>query len=265
MPRLVPALAWLILLGAATASAQTPQSGETTPAASSLGFLTRYDFHLSAAVVSSGDPRISAQARFGGDLDLVSFGATRATLLVDYEALFGDQVRLLEPIQGNYLIEASVTGGERSTRVGWVVRHVSRHLSDREQTRPVDWNELAVRLAFSAPAGRWTVSSRADVGVVFHERFVDYNWAAESDLLLRRPVRPRVGVFAHGFIEWIGLDQRIAGRRLQPAGRVEGGVSLGGRAGALELFAAGERRLDPYPLERRAAFWLVAGFRIVSR
>ena len=35
-----------------------------------------------------------------------------------------------------------------------------------------------------------------------------------------------------------------------------------GRGAALELFIAGERRIDPYPLEFSQATWLIAGFRI---
>ena len=44
-----------------------------------------------------------------------------------------------------------------------------------------------------------------------------------------------------------------------------GEVVLEGGAGAAELFAAVERRIDPYPLEFGSATWVSAGFRLLTR
>jgi hypothetical protein len=45
----------------------------------------------------------------------------------------------------------------------------------------------------------------------------------------------------------------------------EGGVRFEGNGGAMELFVAAERRIDPFPVEFGTANWLKAGFRLLSR
>jgi hypothetical protein len=47
--------------------------------------------------------------------------------------------------------------------------------------------------------------------------------------------------------------------------RGEAGVRLEGRGGAAELFAALERRIDPYQLEFGTVTWAMAGFRLLTR
>ena len=87
---------------------------------------------------------------------------------------------------------------------------------------------------------------------------------ANFDVMVRRPVNPRLGVFAHGSGELFGVD-RPSGpdRGTQHGGRFEGGVRINGRGGALELFA-GVRA----PHRRRSASitspstWGIAGFRL---
>jgi hypothetical protein len=54
-------------------------------------------------------------------------------------------------------------------------------------------------------------------------------------------------------------------RGTQTGVRGEGGVRLEGRAGAVELYVAAERRIDPYPLEFNVDHWIGAGFRLLSR
>jgi hypothetical protein len=54
-------------------------------------------------------------------------------------------------------------------------------------------------------------------------------------------------------------------RSTQTGGRLEAGVRFNGRAGALELFAGFERRVDADPLDFLAQRWAVAGFRLVGR
>ena len=66
------------------------------------------------------------------------------------------------------------------------------------------------------------------------------------------------------FIRYLGVDGSLD-RGNQTGYVVEGGVRFEGRAGAIELFVAGERRIDPYPVEVGTAQWLKAGFRLLSR
>jgi hypothetical protein len=54
-------------------------------------------------------------------------------------------------------------------------------------------------------------------------------------------------------------------RGAQTGGRIEAGVRFDGERGAIELVIAGERRIDPYPLDLSSLSWLSAGFRFVSR
>jgi hypothetical protein len=47
--------------------------------------------------------------------------------------------------------------------------------------------------------------------------------------------------------------------------RGEAGIRAEGRTGAMELFLAVERRLDPDPLQFGTARWVTVGFRLLSR
>jgi hypothetical protein len=46
---------------------------------------------------------------------------------------------------------------------------------------------------------------------------------------------------------------------------VEAGVRINGRAGAIELFAGVERRVDADPIERLSRRWGIWGFRLLSK
>jgi len=94
--------ACLTLIVAARAYAQSPAPPPPAP-----DFLTRYDFHLAANVLAIDDPRFSWETHFGGDLDLVDYVAGRASMLVDYQAILGDQLRPFDPNQSYYVLEAS--------------------------------------------------------------------------------------------------------------------------------------------------------------
>ena len=51
---------------------------------------------------------------------------------------------------------------------------------------------------------------------------------------------------------------------IRPATKSKAASGFEGRAGAIELFVAGERRIDPYPVEFGVAQWFTAGFRLLS-
>ena len=73
-----------------------------------------------------------------------------------------------------------------------------------------------------------------------------------------------VGVLAAGWLRHLGVDGSQA-RGGQTGARGEAGLRFEGGAGAAELFAAVERRIDPYPLEFGSATWISAGFRLLTR
>ena len=95
--------------------------------------------------------------------------------------------------------------------------------------------------------------------------FVDYTWLGELNLLVRRPLGDHVGVFGHGSGQLFAVDEAVAHRGSQAGGLIEAGVRLNGRAGAIELFAGYEKRVDADPLDRLPQHWGLAGFRLLSR
>jgi hypothetical protein len=94
---------------------------------------------------------------------------------------------------------------------------------------------------------------------------VDYSWTADVEVVVRRRLNERVGVYVRGSGELFGIDADASQRNTQKSGRIEGGVRVDGRAAALELFAGYERRADAYPFEQEALRWALAGFRLVNK
>jgi len=254
----------LCLCGPSQALAQTPLP-KPQAAAASPDFLSNYNFHLSADALTIDDPRFSWQMHFGGDLDLVDYVVGRANILMDYEAVLGNQLRLFDPNQGNYTLEASASARAGATEIAGVVHHVSRHLSDRPKDFAIAWNVVGVRALRRVTAGGATIDLQGSAGRVIARAYVDYAWTGDADVVIRQPVNAHVGVFAHGLGELFGVDPALAGRDTQRGGRLEGGLRLNGRAGAVELFAGVERRVDADPLDRQRQRWIFAGFRFVSQ
>jgi hypothetical protein len=61
------------------------------------------------------------------------------------------------------------------------------------------------------------------------------------------------------------VNELVANRGAQAGGLIEGGFRIAGRAGALEIFAGYEERVDADPLDRLSQRWVLAGFRLLSR
>lgn len=254
--------AWLLMLMAASPVAAQPPPDST---AAATGFLTRYDFHLSGEVLSGASPGFSWVADFGGELDMYDYGAGRLALVADYEAVLSNEVRLFEPVQGNYTLEAFTSYRTSLGEFALVLHHVSRHLVDRPQDIPVDWNTFGVRFERRLTAGGSRVLTGLTAARVFRSRYVDYSWIADADLRFDRALRPNVGLFARGAGHLFGVDPVVAGRGTQFGGCIEAGVRLGGRQGALELFAGYERRVDAEVMGRTPLGWALVGLRLVNR
>jgi len=249
-----------LLLVATGTSAQTPVEAPPAP-----GFITRYDFHLSAASLAIDDVRYSWDSRFGGDLDLVDYVNGRTSILIDYEVLLGDELRSFDPTQAYYTLQVSSSYRLRGTEIAGLFHHVSRHLSDRAKEFPIAWNMVGARVLRRVAVGRTTLDARAEAGPVVQHSHVDYTWTANLDLMIRHGVSPRVGVFAHGYGELYGVDSTIHQRTTQRGGLVEAGVRIDGRAGALELFAGFENRIDADPESLLPKRWGLFGFRLLGR
>src|SRR6058998_605438 len=82
----------------------SPLFAQSPPAAAATGpdFFTRYSFHLTANALAIDDERFSWDTHFGGDLDLIDYVKGRTSILVDYEAVLGDEFRAFDPNQAYY-------------------------------------------------------------------------------------------------------------------------------------------------------------------
>jgi hypothetical protein len=167
------AAACLTLFVTVPAIAQQPIA-----APSQADFFARYDFHLSAAALAIDDDRFSWDTHFGGNLDIFDYVIGRTSVLIDYEAVLGTQLRAFDPNQGNYTLEATSSARLRGTEVALMFHHVSRHLSDRPKTAAIAWNVLGVRVLRHEEHGDTTVDARIDGGVLPQHANVDSaGWA----------------------------------------------------------------------------------------
>jgi hypothetical protein len=249
----------LVALVCGCASAAAAQTPATQPA---VEFIPRTLFYMGVERLSGNDIRFSWDANFGGEFDFIDYGRGRVTFVANYQVVMGDELKAFDPNQGNYILEGSGSVRVAGAEVAAVFYHQSRHLSDREKTQAVDWNMLGVRARRQWIAGATYVDARADIRGVVQRTFVDYTWEFDGRVRADRVLRPGVGVLAAGAVRHLGVDGSRAG---QTGARVEGGVRFDGSAGAVELFVAAERRIDPYPLQFSTMSWVTAGFRLQSR
>ena len=246
----------LLLVLAAVPSAAAAQSPPE--------FLSRFDFQFGLEHLVSDDPRFVWDASFGGDLDLVDYGRGRLTFVAEYETVLGSEYQPFDPLQGNYTIEGVLSARTGPVEVAAVLHHVSRHLGDRAKRDPIDRNMLGGRIWGGLTRGRTEWQGRLDLRGAVQKTFVDYRWELEAENHVRLQLTPRTAVITGGGVRVLGVDGS-RNRGTQYGARGEGGVRLDGRGGAVELFVAAERRIDPFLLEFSTATWLTLGFRVVSR
>ena len=230
-----------------------------------VSFLPRASFHLGAEHISGADDdRFNWDANFGGELDLVDYTVGRLIFAANYQAILGEELQAFDPNQGNYILEGALTARLRQLESALVFHHQSRHLGDRAKEQPVDWNMLGGRARSAFLLGATYVDVQGDLRWVVQHSFVDYTWELDTTVRADRLLRPGLGVLAAGGLRYLGVDG-TAGRDGQTGFRAEGGFRFEGGGGAVELFIAAERRIDPYPLEFSTATWMTAGFRLLSR
>ena len=241
-------------------------SASAAPAAAQqpVAFLPRFDFHLAAERLSGDDRRFAWDADFGGELDVVDYGVGRFTFTANYQVVMGNQLRRFDPNQGNYILAGSASARAAGFEFAGQFYHQSRHLSDRPKTAAVDWNMLGIRLTRDVVRDRSEWQARADVRRVVQRSFVDYRWEVDAEGRGRIALRPRFALISAVGARVIGVDA-TRDRSTQAGFLAEGGVRIEGNAGAMELFVAAERRIDPFPVEFGTVTWLKAGFRLLSR
>jgi hypothetical protein len=258
-------VAFAILCGAVSpALAQTGSADGQQAGEGNLDFLSRFDFQVGIEYLVSDDPRFEWDAHWGAELDLVDYGRGAMTFFADYQTIVGDEFREFDPNQGNYMLGGSASVRARAVELAGVFHHVSRHLSDRPKRFPVDWNMVGGRLRTGFAHGRTELRTQVDVRGVIQRSFVDYEWETDGSARAQVRLTPRVAFAATGGVRAVGVDGSRA-RGTQYGWRTEGAVRFDRPAAALELFVAGERRIDPYQLEFSTATWLTTGFRLVSQ
>ena len=261
--------AFLVLaLGAgavpAAAQAPSPPAAAPAPGANGVTFLPRSAFYMSAEHIGSDDPRFVWDANFGGALDFVDYGYGRSTFYANYQVILGDEFHVFDPNQGNYIL-----GGSTSLRAGafefaGVFHHESRHLSDRPKRQPVDWNMVGGRVQGFVTRGAVSSAISTDLRKTIKTSYVDYRWELDSRARTRYGLRSGLALVSDLDLRVLGVDGS-QDRGTQIGYRVEGGIALEGSGAAVDLFAAVERRIDPYPLQFGTDTWGSIGFRLRSR
>jgi hypothetical protein len=259
-----PALALALVLGAFVPAVHAQDAPAASPPESAVRWLTGYRFHLTAAAIGSDDPRFDWRARFGGDVDLVDYGAGRLNMLADYMVVVGSEHRTVDPNQGVYHLALSTSWRPGPLEVRAVFDHVSRHLSDRDNPDAVAWNEAGAAATLRRAAGPVTATVKLYGAKVVQSAFVDYTWQFDAGVEATYTISPAVSLIGRGNLAPTLMDAAIAGRNAETAGRIEAGVRLRGSRAAVEFFAAWERVLDPYPVERQVRSWGLVGFRLIG-
>jgi hypothetical protein len=252
------------LFALAVVASAAPAAAQSA-AQPSVEFLPRAVFHMGAERLSGDDIRFTWDANLGGELDFVDYRVGRATFVGNYQVILGDEHKAFDPNQGNYILEGSASGRLPGVELAVVLYHQSRHLSDRQNLQPIDWNMLGVRARRAWMAGgAMHLDARADLRRTILRTFVDYTWEFDGRVRADRVLGPGVGLLLDAGVRHLGVDG-TQDRGGQTGVRAEAGVRFDGAAGAVELFVAGERRIDPYPLEFSTMTWFTAGFRLLSR
>jgi hypothetical protein len=273
------ALAALLVLIPASLYAQTPQStpqpsvpqaaqtaGEPTPA---ITFLSRYDFHLSADSIRSGNqPQDAGKfawiANFGGDIDMVDYGRGRVNFLADYEMIAG-RSHHVDPNQGNYTLDLSSSWRVKDLEIEAVFHHISRHLIDQAKGPRVAWNSLGVRVVSNYTNGPLTVRSHLHLAKMIETAYVDYRWEAVGGGRVDYRLNPHIAALGSASFDIIGVDPAEFGRSTQVGARVEAGVHVRGTGAAVEMFVAFDRRIDADPIDITPRNWVLLGFRLLPR
>ena len=247
-----------LLVDAAPAGAQTSSAADPV-------LFTRAAFSFEWAGLSSPDPRFTWDARVRVDLDVLDTPRWRLGFLTDYNVVIGSERRPFDLNQGTYVFEGTASRHLGSTELSFVAKHVSRHLTDREQGPSISWNYAGARVAHEHHAGRSHFTGALSLGRAMQPAFVDYLWTSDLQVMFRYEGSPRVEWIARADGSVIGTIRQVARRPRICGGRVEGAIRVNGQVAAVELFVGYERRMDGFPTDRFRVRFFSLGFRLLSR
>ena len=230
-----------------------------------LGFLTSYTFHLTASRLLSSDESYVWDTDFGGDMDVFDLQHVRGNVLLNFEGIVGEEIRAVDPNQGNYTIDLSMwwrTGGS-DAEIGVTFHHVSRHLSDRAKEFPIAWNMFGLQATSSLAVRSWDLDIGYRVLKTIRRAFVDYTAEIGGSVQATRAVHSRVSLIVGGELTFVSVDESERGRSHQTGGRFEIGARFPGGAGVGEVFIQRERRIDANPFDLEPTTFTMLGFRFL--
>ncbi len=259
----VAVTAFTLALAARAAAQTAPLPGAAD--ADDTGLLARTAFFVSLAAMQSDDPRFSLSQRSRGDLDLFAYGRGRVNFLMDIELVMGRERRAFDLNHANVVLETSASWRAGPIELAGVVHHVSRHVVDREFDRVPAWHTAGARATGVFAGARASAVVSLEYGRIVQHTFVDYTWTSQVTIRLERTLGTYVQVFGGGSGGFIGVDPAVLHRNRLSGGRAEGGVRLLPEHGAVEVYAAYERRVDGYPASRQPSSWAEVGLRLGTR
>ena len=228
------------------------------------GVLTAWHTTLDAVHLAGADagPRFDWDVDLRVDADLLDLGFVRANVLAQVETIVGSELRDVDPNQNNYTADFTLFFRLPRGELGATFHHVSRHLADRADRGSVSWNMVGVsygeRFTFGA--------AQLDAGVralrTTERAGVDYTAQIEWYGALEAPLNPRLSFIAAADGVVAPVEREIFGRGAQRGGRLSAGVRLPAPAGAIDLYAGWEQRIDAGQFTRDTTRWLRAGIRV---
>lgn len=247
-------------LSAQTVGGVRPQP--TAPRAPGVLTQFRTTLDLSALAGADADSRFNWDADVRLDIDLFDVGVARANLLAGFETIIGGELRDVDPNQNNYVVDLSLFVRLPRGEIGGTFHHVSRHLGDRADQGSVSWNMVGVSYGDRFTIGPVRVAAGARAMGTVERASVDYtaqfDWFGDVEVPLARRVSAIAA--AEGVIA--PVDRTLFRRTTRRGGLVLGGVRFPTGAGAIDLYAAWEQRIDAGQFTRDTARWFRLGLRL---
>jgi hypothetical protein len=247
----------ITIAGAGRAAAQ--------PAPEPPKLFTRAAFSFDWAGLAAADPRFTWDSSVSVDVDVLDTRRWRLAFATDYEAVIGGERRPFDLNQGNYEFSGTASRRFGDVELGLLTRHVSRHLVDRENPPSISWNLVGAKAWHQRRIGQSIASGSIEYGWAMQQAYVDYQWITAADVTWRY-------LYSSQF-EWVGrAEGRVIGIIDTPGardrvcgGRIEGALRVNGRAAAVEVFLAYERRIDGFPTDRFRVRFTAIGFRLLTK
>jgi hypothetical protein len=251
----IPSIATAQVIGGA-------RPGTTAPRAH--GFLTALRTVIDVKHLDGvdADSRFNWDADVSIDLDVFDAGLFRGNVFINVETIVGDELRSIDPNQGNYVADLSVFVRLPRGELVTTFHHVSRHMVDRPGVRSISWNMLGVGYGHRFTLGHLNVDVGGRALRTIEGRSVDYTSQFGGYLKLAQPIAGRLS--AIGSVDGVAvrldpLKERGGNRR---GGRLEGGLRIALDIAGFDLYVAREQRIDVTSPLRELTRWTQFGFRL---